>query len=322
MNILITGANGFIGSNVVEKYIEMGYNVFAFIREDIKNSRFNLEKMYDRVNIIWGQLEDYKLIESVINDYEINSIIHLGAQTIVSAALRMPLRTLETNVVGTWNILEAARKNDTNLKSIIIASSDKAYGRLNKDEYHEDDCLKGDAPYDVSKTCADLIAQMYLKTYDLPIGISRCSNVYGPGDLNLNRLIPETIISLLKGNDPIIRSNGEYVRDYTYVDDIANSYVLLEQYIRSGKNREHIFNFSSEEKYSVIEIVNMLIQLMGSNKKPKIVNTAVYEIPYQHLDSKKARKILGWECNTQIKDGLKKTIEWYSAIYGGDFYED
>lgn len=316
MNILVTGGNGLIGSYVVRDLVNKGHNVTVLYLDDIKNSILIQENLQDKINLIKGDIVDYKTVERVINYYEIDFVIHLAAQAIVKYALNSPIDTFETNIKGTWNILEACRQHSQRIKGIIVASSDKAYGELKKEEYLEDDELKGVGPYDVSKSCTDLISQSYSKVYNLPLTISRCGNVYGPGDINFTRLIPGTILSILKNEIPIIRSDGKFIRDYNYVEDISAGYIALLDYTLKNKPLGEAFNFSNEDKMNVLDVVEKISEKMNFNKKPKILNEAKNEIVYQHLNSSKAKKILNWNCNYSFDKGIEKTIEWYKKYYG------
>jgi CDP-glucose 4,6-dehydratase len=316
MNILVTGGNGLIGSYVVRDLLEKKHNVTVLYLGEIKNSILTQEDLCDKVNLISGDIVDYKTVERVINYYEIDFVIHLAAQTIVKHALNSPMDTFETNIKGTWNVLEACRQHSKNIKGIIIASSDKAYGELKKEEYLEDDELKGIGPYDVSKSCTDLISQSYSKVYNLPLTISRCGNVYGPGDINFSRLIPGTILSILKNETPIIRSDGKFIRDYNYVEDISAGYIALLDYTLKNKPLGEAFNFSNDDKMNVLDVVKIISKKMNFDKEPKILNEAKNEIVYQHLNSSKAKKILNWKCNYSFDKGIEKTIKWYKKYYG------
>ena len=313
--ILVTGASGLVGSWLTKSLIEKGHEVTTLFRDSVPKSIFFSEGLDKKVNVVNGCLEDFASVERAINEYEINSVIHLGAQAIVNTALRSPMQTLDVNVRGTWNVLEACRLHDDLVEAVVVASSDKAYGHLEKGAYKEEDMLCGTAPYDVSKSCCDLIARSYGLTYNLPITISRCGNIYGGGDLNFNRLVPGTILSLLQDKVPVLRSDGTYVRDYIYVKDIVKSYEVLHDYTLKNKPHGDAFNFSTEEKYAVTEIVGAIEKLMGKKTKPKILNKAQNEIKYQHLDSSKAKRILRWKNEYSLESGLNETIAWYSKRY-------
>ncbi len=260
-----------------------------------------------------GKVEDFSLILRTINEYEIDTIFHLAAQTIVGTANRSPLSTFEINIKGTWNILEAARQLHT--PRTIIASSDKAYGSHEKLPYKEDAKLIGSHPYDVSKTCADLIAQAYIKTYGLPVGITRCGNLYGGGDLNFSRIIPGTIKSLHSSEPPIIRSDGTYLRDYFYVKDAVSAYLLFAEKLSEPQITGQAFNFGTETPISVIDVVNMLVGISGKKLKPKILNEVKNEIHSQYLSCEKARRLLNWKPKFTLQQGLKETYGWYSGYF-------
>ncbi len=257
-----------------------------------------------------GGLEDYFLVERILNEYEIEVCFHLGAQTIVPTANRSPLSTFESNIKGTWNILEAAR-NSKLLKALVVASTDKVYGESPKLPYKEADKLAATHPYDVSKACADMLSTSYCHTYGLPVAVTRCGNIFGGGDLNFNRIIPGTIRSVLRNERPVIRSNGKFIRDYVYAEDIADANLLLAEALLAGKETCEAFNFSWEQPQSVIEIAQKVLRTMGSKLEPVILNQAANEIPEQYLSSEKARARLGWKPKWNFDSGLKKTIEWY-----------
>lgn len=278
------------------------------MRDKVQQS--NLNEIIDKVSIVHGDVEDLNLIERALNEYEIDTVFHLAAQTIVGTGNRSPISTFETNIKGTWNILEASRRIST-VKAIIIASSDKAYGDQKILPYDENTSLKGTHPYDVSKSCADLIAYTYYKTYGLPVCVTRCGNFYGGGDLNYNRIIPGTIRSILNNDAPIIRSDGTLIRDYIYIKDGVDAYILLAEKMKELNLYGEAFNFSTEEKYTVKEITEKIITIMKSDLKPKILNEVKNEIQDQYLSAKKAKTILGWTSKYTLDDGLKETIDWY-----------
>ena len=260
--------------------------------------------------MLYCTLEDYLLIERTLGEYEIDTVFHLAAQAIVGVANRNPLGTFKSNIEGTWNILEAARKSPL-IKRVIVASSDKAYGDQEKLPYDENMPLQGKHPYDVSKSCADLIAQTYYETYKLPVCITRCGNLYGGGDLNFNRIIPQSIQSILNNKAPVIRSDGSFIRDYFYIEDAVDAYINLAEKVVELNLGGQAFNFSNEIQLTVLELVNKILKIMGSSMKPIILNQGSNEIIHQYLSAKKARTILGWSPNYTIDEGLSKTIEWY-----------
>lgn len=309
-NVFITGGTGFLGSYLVKKLVNYGANVTILVRDYIPQSNIYVGEEYKKVNVVHGALEDYLLIERTLGGYEIDTVFHLAAQAIVGVANRNPLGTFKSNIEGTWNILEAARKSPL-IKQVIVASSDKAYGDQEKLPYDENMPLQGKHPYDVSKSCADLIAQTYYETYKLPVCITRCGNLYGGGDLNFNRIIPQSIQSILNNEAPVIRSDGSFIRDYFYIEDAVDAYINLAEKVVELNLGGQAFNFSNEIQLTVLELVNKILKIMGSSMKPIILNQGSNEIIHQYLSAKKARTVLGWSPNYTIDEGLRKTIEWY-----------
>lgn len=309
-NVFITGGTGFLGSYLVKKLVNYGANVTILVRDYIPQSNIYVGEEYKKVNVVHGALEDYLLIERTLGEYEIDTVFHLAAQAIVGVANRNPLGTFKSNIEGTWNILEAARKSPL-IKQVIVASSDKAYGDQEKLPYDENMPLQGKHPYDVSKSCADLIAQTYYETYKLPVCITRCGNLYGGGDLNFNRIIPQSIQSILNNEAPVIRSDGSFIRDYFYIEDAVDAYINLAEKVVELNLGGQAFNFSNEIQLTVLELVNKILKIMGSSMKPIILNQGSNEIIHQYLSAKKARTVLGWSPNYTIDEGLRKTIEWY-----------
>lgn len=307
----VTGGTGLLGSWLVKKLLELKADVVCLVRDWVPQSELVISGTFEKVKVVRGDVRDQALLERVLGEYEIDTVFHLAAQTIVGIANRNPISTLETNVQGTWCLLEACRRSPT-VRQIILASSDKAYGEQNNLPYDENTPLKGRHPYDVSKSCADLIAQMYAYTFNLPVVITRCGNLFGGGDLNWNRIVPGTIRSVIKGENPIIRSDGMLVRDYFYVEDAVMAYIMLaEKLAEDRKLSGEAFNFSNEEPLSVLEITQRILRLMKSKLKPVIMNEACYEIPKQYLSAKKARQILGWRPIYSLDEGLNLTIKWY-----------
>lgn len=318
-NVFITGATGLLGPWLTKIIVDEGANVVALNRDIVPKSILwssskEFSNIKNEINIVQGGLEDYQLLERVLNEYEIEVVFHLGAQTIVGTANRNPLSTFESNIRGTYNLLEACRRNESLIKAIIVASSDKAYGIQEKLPYDEKTPLCGTHPYDVSKSCADLISYTYFNTYKLPVCITRCGNLYGPGDLNFNRIIPGTIRSLLNCERPIIRSDGSYIRDYFYVKDGALAYKMLAEKMYELDIFGESFNFSNEIQVTVLELVNMIIDTMGIKAKPIIEGHAQHEIKHQYLSAEKARKLLGWKPIYTLNQGLKETVEWYTSL--------
>jgi CDP-glucose 4,6-dehydratase len=311
---LVTGATGLVGGWLVNRLRDAGADVVCLVRDWVPESEVVRTGLLDQLKVVRGDVRDQPLLERVLGEYEIDTVIHLAAQTIVGIANRNPISTFETNIAGTWVLLEACRRSPT-VKQIVIASSDKAYGDHEVLPYNEDAPLRGVHPYDVSKSCADLIAQAYAVTYGLPVAITRCGNFYGGGDLNWNRIVPGTIRSLLRNQRPIIRSDGLYVRDYFYVEDGAAVNMRLAEALASNPDlRGQAFNFSNEIQVTVLELVERILNLMGSDIKPDIRNNASNEIRHQYLSAAKARQQLKWQPLFTLEEGLKRTIEWYRTF--------
>lgn len=311
-NVFVTGATGLLGSWLVERLLAEGANVTCLVRDWVPRSRLVSEGLLDRTNAVRGELEDDALLVRALNEYEIDSVFHLGAQTIVGTSARSPLSTFEANIRGTWNLLEACRANARLIRRIVVASSDKAYGAHDHLPYTEDMPLQGRFPYDVSKSCSDLIALSYYHTYGLPIAITRCGNLFGGGDLNFNRLIPGTIRSVLQGEPPVIRSDGQFVRDYFYVRDAVEAYLCLAERLPDDSCVGQAFNFATEKPLSVLEVVQSILRLLDRKElQPRILNEASHEIRAQYLDCSKAQRVLGWQPSYGIEDALRETIEWY-----------
>ena len=312
----VTGATGLVGSWLVQRLVAAGADVVCLIRDWVPQSELVRTGTLDRVTVVRGDIRDRELLERVLGEYEIDTVIHLAAQTIVTIANRNPISTFESNIAGTWNLLEACRRSST-LKQIVVASSDKAYGHQKDLPYHEAMPLQGEHPYDVSKTCADLIARMYAVSYDLPTVITRCGNFYGGGDLNWNRIIPGTIRSVLRGQNPVIRSSGTYIRDYFYVEDGAAAYMYLAESLARNPNiKGEAFNFSNELQMTVTQIVEKILSLMESDLQVEIRDEARNEILHQYLSAEKARNQLGWKPLFDFEHGLRKTIDWYKDFFG------
>lgn len=313
---LVTGATGLLGSWLVQRLLALGADIVCLVRDWIPQSELVRAQVIERTRVVRGDVRDLQLLERILGEYEIETIFHLAAQTIVTIANRNPASTFETNVGGTWNLLEACRRSHT-VKQIVVASSDKAYGSHPGLPYTEDTPLRGEHPYDVSKSCTDLIAQSYASTFGLPVGITRCGNFYGGGDLNWNRVVPGTIRSVLRGRRPVIRSDGNYIRDYFYVEDAAAANIVLAEHLaHTPQLRGEAFNFSYERRMTVLEIVNLILRLMDSNLEPEIQNKVSGEIRRQYLDAGKARTMLGWAPQFSLEEGFEKTIAWYEDLLG------
>ena len=313
---LVTGATGLLGGWLVKRLVESRADVVCLVRDWVPQSELVRKSLLEQVKVVRGDVRDQAELERTLGEYEVDTVIHLAAQTIVGIANRNPVSTFETNIAGTWSLLEACRRSPM-VKQIVIASSDKAYGDHEVLPYTEDAPLQGRHPYDVSKSCADLIAQSYARTYALPVAITRCGNFYGGGDLNWNRLVPGTIRSILRGQRPVIRSDGQYVRDYFYVEDGALvNLVLAESLSQNPDLRGQAFNFSIESQVTVVELVERLLALMRSDLEPEIRNEATNEIRHQYLSAEKARRVLGWQPTFSLDEGLRRTIDWYKAFLG------
>ena len=317
--VFITGATGLLGSHLTRQLVEKGADVVALVRDGIPKSLFYSPapewNLNSRVTTVRGQIEDSALIERILNEYEIDTVFHLAAQTIVGAANRSPVATFRANIEGTWNVLEAARVHSKRITRVIIASSDKAYGNLQGEAYDENFPLRGEHPYDVSKSCADLISRSYFVSYGLPVAITRCGNFFGPGDLNFSRIIPGTVRDVLEGRAPVIRSDGSFIRDYIYAEDGAHAYLTLAEAMVNGKHSGEAFNFSYGLRLSVKEVVQKILVTLGKQElKPTILNQASNEIPVQCLDSTKAKALLNWKPKYGFDDGLKLTVKWYQEL--------
>jgi CDP-glucose 4,6-dehydratase len=307
----VTGGTGLLGSWLVARLADSGADVVCLVRDWVPQSEIVRSGTLDRVRVVRGDVRDQALLERCLGEYEIDTVFHLAAQTIVGIANRNPVSTFESNIQGTWALLEAARRSPA-VKQIVTASSDKAYGGQETLPYDEKTPLEGRHPYDVSKSCADLIAQAYAISYGLPVSITRCGNFYGGGDLNWNRIVPGTIRSLVIGQRPVIRSDGQYVRDYFYVEDGAAAYMLLAERLRSDAALAGMaFNFSNELQVTVLELVRRILRAMQSRLEPDIRNEASNEIRHQYLSAERARRLLNWSPLFTLEEGLARSIAWY-----------
>ncbi|QDZ97095.1 NAD-dependent epimerase/dehydratase family protein [Bacillus altitudinis] len=310
----MTGCTGLLGSYLVKELIDQGANVTGLVRDQVPRSNLYQGSQFEKMNVVQGALEDMQTIERALGEYEIDTVFHLAAQAIVGVANRHPVSTFEANILGTWNVLEACRRQPL-IKRVIVASSDKAYGDQEQLPYDEDMPLNGKHPYDVSKSCADLISHTYYNTYGLPVCITRCGNLYGGGDLNFNRIIPQTIQLVLEGKAPEIRSDGTFIRDYFYIEDAVKAYLLLAEKMEEKGLAGEAFNFSNEIQLTVLELVDKILKAMSSELKPRILNQGTHEIKHQYLSAEKARKLLDWKPDYSIDEGLEKTIEWYREFF-------
>ncbi len=313
-NVFVTGATGLVGSILVRTLTDFGANVSALIFDCPSDSELVQSGLINKLNLYNGSLSDYQLVSRALVQSEPDYIFHLGAQTIVGKGLIDPKGTFETNIQGTWNILEAARNFSPQLLSIVVASSDKAYGEAKILPYDESFPLHGDGPYDVSKSCTDLISQSYGKTYNLPVSIARCGNIYGPGDTNWSRIVPGTFHSLLTKQTPVLRSDGTFLRDYIFVKDVVNAYLVLALKQADFAPGE-AFNFSHDRAYSVLEIYSEICQVvLQKYLEPVVLNSVTHEIHDQHLTSNKAKEKLGWEAKYSLESGLKESLPWYREL--------
>jgi len=312
--VLVTGSTGLLGSWLSKRLLELGADVVCLVRDWVPQSELVRSGYLEQAKVVRGDLRNGKLLEQILGEYEVDTVFNLAAQTIVQIANRNPISTFETNIGGTWTILETCRRSPT-VKQIVLASSDKAYGEHKTLPYTEEAPLYGRHPYDVSKSCADLLGRAYATTYGLPVAITRCGNFFGGGDLNWNRIVPGTIRSVLRKRPPVIRSDGRDVRDYFYVEDAAAANILLgERLAENQALRGEPFNFSYERPMSVIEIVGLILRLMESDLRPDIRNERTDEIRSQYLSAGKARHVLGWKPLFSLEEGLKVTIEWYRVL--------
>jgi CDP-glucose 4,6-dehydratase len=311
----VTGATGLVGGWLVRRLLDVGASVVCLVRDWVPNSELVRSGLIERTQVVRGDVRNQAVMERALGEYEIDTVIHLAAQTIVSIANRNPVSTFDTNIRGTWALLEACRRTPT-VRQIVIASSDKAYGDQIQLPYDENMPLQGQHPYDVSKSCTDLISQTYAHTYGLPVTVTRCGNFYGGGDLNWSRIVPGTIRSALRGQRPIIRSDGQFIRDYFYVEDGAAAYMLLAE--RMAAQRDLIgeaFNFSNEIQMTVLDLTHRILKLMGSDLVPDVRNEASNEIRHQYLSAAKAREKLNWSPLFSIDQALSTTIDWYQDFF-------
>jgi CDP-glucose 4,6-dehydratase len=313
---LVTGATGLLGSWLTRHLVNEGADVVCLVRDWVPQSELVRAETIARVRTVRGDVRDQVLLERILGEYEIDTVFHLAAQTIVGVAQRNPVSTFESNIQGTWALLEACRRSPL-VRSIVVASSDKAYGEQEKLPYDEETPLQGEHPYDVSKSCADLIARAYAVSFGVPVAITRCGNFYGGGDLNWNRLVPGTIRSVLCGQQPVIRSDGTMVRDYFYVEDGVGANVRLAEALRSRPELAgEAFNFSNELQITVLDLVQRILREMGSTLEPEIRAEASHEIPRQYLSAAKARRVLGWSPSFELDEALRRTIHWYTEFLG------
>ena len=311
--VLVTGGTGLVGGWLIKDLLSRGALVSALILDLEPSSELFRSGDFQKVFLINGNLNSYEDVSRAVSQSNAQTIFHLGAQTIVGTALLDPLTTFKANIEGTWNLLEAARRMSSTIDSIVVASSDKAYGTAKTLPYKEDNPLHGDGPYDVSKSCTDLISQTYAKTYDMPITIARCGNIYGGGDLNWSRIVPGTLKDIFLDRRTVIRSNGLYVRDYIHVNDIVDAYVHLAEATQKLNINGEAFNFSNDRPLTVLEMHKSIYEAAGIKyREPDVQRSASYEILNQNLDSSKAKSILGWNSKLSLEEGLRKTADWYA----------
>lgn len=314
-NVFVTGCTGFLGWWLTEELVKQDANIIGLVRDLVPKSPFFLRGLDRKITVVHGKLEDYDVIERALNEHEIDTVFHLGAQAIVGVANRNPMSTFESNIKGTWILLEACRHNPQ-ISRVIIASSDKAYGQHKTLPYNEDFPLQGNHPYDVSKSCADLIARTYNNTYGTPVCITRCGNLFGPGDLNYNRIVPGTIRDVLNNRRPIIRSDGTPMRDYVFVKDIAVAYMILAEHMKNREIHGRAFNFGTGKPVSVLEITKLILKVANrEDLEPDVQNTAQGEINHQYLSSELAHSMLGWKPGASFEARLAESFEWYKSIH-------
>jgi len=316
--VFVTGASGLLGGWLVRELVERGASVAALVRDGAPQSMLFREGWSERISLVHGDLGDQALLRRALCEYEADTVFHLAAQALVGVAKADPIGTLEANVRGTWNLLEAARQAGT--RQVVVASSDKAYGSSTTLPYREDHALQGQFPYDVSKSCADLICGMYARTYGLPVCVTRCGNLFGGGDLNFSRTVPGVIRATLRGERFQIRSDGRFVRDFLYVRDAVLAYLELAERLAADRALAgEAFNFSLELRLTVLEIVDKVLRRMErSDLEPVVQNVATSEIREQYLSAEKARVRLGWAPRYGLDGGLAETIDWYRAFFGDE----
>lgn len=315
-NVLLTGAGGFKGSHLVEKLAETEANTVSLVRDFDPRSYFQTRRLHEKSTVVTGDVKDFHKVADVLSKYEITTILHLAAQPIEAIALLNPLETLQTNILGTVHMLEAARLY-SRATEIIVVSSDKAYGPGERMPYRESGHLQGKTPYDVSKSCADLIAQVYANPdiYDMPITIARCANVFGPGDLNMNRIVPGTLQAIITHQPLKIRSNAKLIREYIYVKDTADGYLSLAENMDVAKGQA--FNLAGGNVMSVTQIVRRIGDILGEPVRVEILDTARGEIAEQRLDGSKMSDLVGWQAKTDFADAIRETFEWYKGLLAG-----
>lgn len=311
---LVTGATGMVGSALCARLVQAGVRVVALVLDDDPRSLLRRSGTIEHVTVVNGALEDRAAVERAVVVHDVTTVFHLGAQTLVRAARRDPVGTFEANVRGTWNVLDVARRHPDLLRRVVVASSDKAYGASDDLPYREDHPLGATHPYDASKACADIVAQSFAATYGVSVGVARCGNIYGPGDLNWSRIVPGTIRALLRGEQPVIRSDGSLVRDYLHVDDAVSAYVAL---ATQDELVAPAYNFSDGDPRTVLELYDIICEaVVGERVEPDVRGEASDEIPAQHLDASRAHRDLGWKVDVDLNGGLARTVTWYRDLLG------
>lgn len=315
-NVLVTGAGGFVGSSLANRLVDLGASVTVILRDQVGRSNFQRLGLGTRVNVVRGSITDYSLVERTCNEYEIDTCFHLAAQAIVGAANRSPLFTFDSNIRGTWTVLEACRVSKL-VQSVVVASSDKAYGTQAILPYTEDMPLLGSNPYDASKVCTEVVANCYKHSFGLRLAIARCANIYGPGDFNYSRLIPGTMRAAILGERPIIRSDGTPVRDYLHVEDAVTAYLILAENVARPDVCGEAFNFGANTPISALDLVRRVLQVCGRpDIEPDVQGRGKLadEIDRQYLSSARAASVLGWAPSIRLEDGLAMTAEWYREV--------
>jgi CDP-glucose 4,6-dehydratase len=310
-SVFVTGAYGLLGSWLVKSLVEQGARTTVLKRDAVVRSALVVEGTERRVNVVHGDICDADLIERAVGEYEVDTVFHLAAQTIVGIANTAPLSTFETNIRGTWTVLEACRH--LGVKRVVVAASDKAYGIHERLPYQEDFPLRPLYPYDVSKAATDMIARSYWHTFGLPVAVTRFANLFGGGDLNLSRLVPEAALAAIEGRRPVIRSDGTLERDFLYVEDAVAAYLAICRLLDDGTGAGEAFNAGGDEPHSVLEVVEMMCRVAGTGVEPDVRGTGTPpgEITRQWVDSTKLRRLSGWAPQVSLEEGLRRTIEWY-----------
>jgi CDP-glucose 4,6-dehydratase len=316
-NVLITGATGFVGTWLAKALIERGANVIAFVRDEIPNAPIRTMEIFGKLGaVVPGDITDYASVKRVFAEYDIDTVFHLAAQTLVGVAKESPTTTFDVNIRGTWNVLEAARTSGK-IKRMVVASTDKVYGEPIKLPITEDHPLLAAYPYDASKVAVEALTRTYSVTYGLPIAITRCCNIYGGGDMNFSRIIPGAIKSVLEGTNPVIRSDGTPVRDFIHVDDAVAAYITLAEHIGEASVNGQAFNFGSNAPINMLDLTKKIIEASGKPLKPDVqgVRKPDAEIDRQYLSAEKAARVLGWKPKVGLEVGLKNTIAWYEDYF-------